>query len=280
MNARDTVLAMLEEAANAGLPCPTNVEITEALDFSSMSTAPDIIARLERDGQITVERGIRSRVVTIVATGNRTAGQITTPHWSVMGKSAREASNAYRMAVLDMMVRAADAGATPPEYGTIAADLNISSTYACKIVKWLIEHNLLRRTEPGLYQFEIVGTGKTTAAGRRVGAAADGLRDRDRELLDYLRQFIGRPLPKNPDIAAAIRGLHPATISSVLSALEASGKVTVRREGQHRILVAIERKPEALAEDTLRHVDNRVCGYCGTRAAAHDQFGCRRSMAA
>ena len=245
-----------------------------------MSTAPDVIGRLERDGVITVERGIRSRVVTIVATGAQTAGKITTVHWTAMGQTAREASNAYRMAVVDMMVRAADAGAAPPEYAAIGAELGISKPYANKIVLWLIEHGMLRRTEPGLHQFEIVGTGKVTAAGKRNGSAPDGLRDRQREILDYLRSFIGRQIPANPVIAEAIRGLHPATISSVLSSLETAGKIKIRREGQVRILVAIERKPGALTEDTLRHVDSRVCGYCGTRAAAHEQFGCRRSMAA
>ena len=141
------ILAMLERAADAGQPCPTNAEITEALGTSSLSTAPDTIARLERDGLITVERGIRSRVVTIVATGHRTAGEITTPHWTSMGQTAREASNGYRMAVLNMMVRAADAGAAPPEYAAIAAELGISKPYANKIVLWLIDHEMLRRTE-------------------------------------------------------------------------------------------------------------------------------------
>ncbi|PTR06412.1 MULTISPECIES: hypothetical protein [unclassified Novosphingobium] len=193
-------------------------------------------------------------------------------------------ATANRMAVLNLMIEAADAGAPPPEYRTIADKLGISIPYANKIVLWLVENDVLRRPDKGLFQFEIVGTGKVTAPGKRIGVAGDGLRDRERELIDYLRGFIGRPIPKNPELAQAIRGLHPASISSVLCSLEAAGKIMIRRDGIFRVLVSIQRQPEApqdaLRDDTLRHVDNRVCGYCGTRAAVHDQFGCRRSIAA
>lgn len=79
---RDRVVyAMLVRAAEAGEPCPCNAEIAAVLGSTSVGAASECVSRLERDGWIAVERGNRQRVVTILATGRRTAGVIAAPHW-------------------------------------------------------------------------------------------------------------------------------------------------------------------------------------------------------
>lgn len=75
------VFRMIESAAKAGRVCPTNNDIVEQIDARSTSQASAIVSRLERFGLIKIERGNCSRVATIVATGKRTRGEITAPHW-------------------------------------------------------------------------------------------------------------------------------------------------------------------------------------------------------
>jgi hypothetical protein len=77
----EVVLRLLTEAAEAGLKCPSNVEIAAAADMASPSTGPRVIKRLARHGLIEVETGQHARVVTIVATGKRTAGVAGRTHW-------------------------------------------------------------------------------------------------------------------------------------------------------------------------------------------------------
>lgn len=75
------VFNMLNQAAERGDPCPSNDLICVALDASSPSRGSEVLHRLERKGLIKVERGTMSRVVTIVATGKRTAGTVADVHW-------------------------------------------------------------------------------------------------------------------------------------------------------------------------------------------------------
>jgi SOS-response transcriptional repressor LexA len=70
------MLRALERAANAGVPCPSNEDLSRTLGYASPSKASDLIATLETIGFITVERGSDTRVVTIVKTGKGTAGDI------------------------------------------------------------------------------------------------------------------------------------------------------------------------------------------------------------
>jgi hypothetical protein len=70
------MLRALERAANAGVPCPSNDDLSRTLGYASPSKASDLIAMLETIGFITVERGCDTRVVTIVKTGKRTAGEV------------------------------------------------------------------------------------------------------------------------------------------------------------------------------------------------------------
>jgi hypothetical protein len=66
--------AMLHAAAEAGKQCPTNDELATELCFSSTSRAVELVAQLEKEGRIKVERfKSGGRIVEIVATGKKTA---------------------------------------------------------------------------------------------------------------------------------------------------------------------------------------------------------------
>lgn len=75
------VFGIVERAVSANQPCPTNGEIADAANQQSVSGPSAILKSLERRGLIKVYRGQISRVVEIVATGKRTAGEIPAPHW-------------------------------------------------------------------------------------------------------------------------------------------------------------------------------------------------------
>ncbi|WP_375290387.1 hypothetical protein [Qipengyuania sp.] len=65
------IYAIIERAAHDGAPCPTNSDFSDQVDRG----AGIVIARikdLERKGLITVKRFQRSRVVTLVSTGQST----------------------------------------------------------------------------------------------------------------------------------------------------------------------------------------------------------------
>lgn len=66
----------LVRAANNGVACPSNEDLSRSLGYASPTKASDLIALLEAMGFITVERGHMMRVVTIVKTGKRTAGKL------------------------------------------------------------------------------------------------------------------------------------------------------------------------------------------------------------
>jgi len=79
-----TTYRALAEAAQAGLPCPTNIDIEMLCGYNSCSMGPVMVKRLERKGLIRVERFQRFRIVEVVATGERTARaanmHVDTPH--------------------------------------------------------------------------------------------------------------------------------------------------------------------------------------------------------
>lgn len=85
-------LALLRAAAENGERCPTNKAISAAVGAASVSRAPDLLSSLERQGIIKVDRGHMSRVVTIVETGDKTAGRVKQPHWSENAERAAAAS--------------------------------------------------------------------------------------------------------------------------------------------------------------------------------------------
>jgi DNA-binding MarR family transcriptional regulator len=64
---------MIYDAAEAGEPCPMNIDIEIEIGASSSSMGPKTVARLEAKGLIRVARHHRARIVTIAATGKETA---------------------------------------------------------------------------------------------------------------------------------------------------------------------------------------------------------------
>ena len=84
----DRVLTALSRAAAEGLVCPGNDALAGLSGVIGSATASGSVKRLERAGRIIVERGNNSRVVTIVATGKKTAGTISAPHWRARAAGA------------------------------------------------------------------------------------------------------------------------------------------------------------------------------------------------
>ena len=68
---------ILCRAAENGAICPTNDALADMLGLSRADKASGYIALLETMGFITVQRGRKNRVVTIVNTGEKTAGIAT-----------------------------------------------------------------------------------------------------------------------------------------------------------------------------------------------------------
>lgn len=71
--AAKAILSCMEGAAERGEICPTNDALATLIGAASIATASRHVKELEQRGLIRVERGSRSRVVTIVATGKSTA---------------------------------------------------------------------------------------------------------------------------------------------------------------------------------------------------------------
>ena len=75
-------LALIAEAAEAGRQAPTADDIQERTGCNSISTTVNLVRRLELRGLIEVERFQRTRRITLVSTGKRTAAVSNeTPHW-------------------------------------------------------------------------------------------------------------------------------------------------------------------------------------------------------
>lgn len=75
------LLELLTRCAAEGRVAPSNAELTSLLKLERANTVPRIVKRLEERGLIVVERYSCSRIITIVATGQRTGGVPGTPHW-------------------------------------------------------------------------------------------------------------------------------------------------------------------------------------------------------
>jgi DNA-binding MarR family transcriptional regulator len=75
-------LALIAEATEAGRQAPTADDIQERTGCNSISTTVNLVRRLELRGLIEVERFQRTRRITLVSTGKRTAAVSNqTPHW-------------------------------------------------------------------------------------------------------------------------------------------------------------------------------------------------------
>lgn len=73
---------MIQDAAEDGKPCPTTNKIAETLGFASTSCVQRIMLELIDLGLIEVEVFNAGRIVTICATGKKTAQpKNMQPHW-------------------------------------------------------------------------------------------------------------------------------------------------------------------------------------------------------
>lgn len=67
------VLDAIIGAAERGEPCPTNNFLKTCLGYNSQSSVCHLVKRLEQHGLILVERFSAHRIVTVLATGKKTA---------------------------------------------------------------------------------------------------------------------------------------------------------------------------------------------------------------
>lgn len=75
-------LAAIKRAAEAGEPCPSNLQLARLIGAESMSAGANVVSFLAATGVISVERGSSNRVVTVHSIGKSTAGRVKAPHWS------------------------------------------------------------------------------------------------------------------------------------------------------------------------------------------------------
>lgn len=69
------MLRLIGEIADAGLPCPTNAELAEALHLRNGEAARYVLKKLAGRGLVRVVRDGEWRIVTIVETGASTAAK-------------------------------------------------------------------------------------------------------------------------------------------------------------------------------------------------------------
>lgn len=75
------IFALVRQAAERGEPCPPNAVLRERFGCGDQAIS-SALHFLAANGMIVVERGNDHRVVTICATGAKTAGTVKKPHWS------------------------------------------------------------------------------------------------------------------------------------------------------------------------------------------------------
>lgn len=109
------IFAIVKEAASRGERCPSNAVLAERFNCGTAAIARSFTF-LETCGMIAVERGNNSRVATIRATGERTAGTIDKPHHADRAKE-RPWTDDDTDLLADMM-------AEGKGYGEIAAELD------------------------------------------------------------------------------------------------------------------------------------------------------------
>jgi hypothetical protein len=89
--AKEAIFQRIDQAAQLGEICPTADELAEVAGVESVSTTVALMHMLEDEGRIEVARFQKSRQVTIVATGRRTAEPTnTTPHWREVDKRSAD----------------------------------------------------------------------------------------------------------------------------------------------------------------------------------------------
>jgi hypothetical protein len=95
--AREVILNHLIDVAERCAPCPTNDALCALVGWQSTSAASVALSQMESEGLIAIERGQNSRIVTIIATGKRTSGEVPRPHWRRMTPEQRaECAERYK----------------------------------------------------------------------------------------------------------------------------------------------------------------------------------------
>lgn len=77
--AAKAVAAILSLAADAGEACPTNAGLAAAIGSAHVGAIPPLLNRLQAAGLIEIARGKSGRIVTLLTSGKRTAGEPKAP---------------------------------------------------------------------------------------------------------------------------------------------------------------------------------------------------------
>ncbi len=140
------VFDALVRAASEGVRCPGNDELALVAGFHGSATSSASLKRLEAAGKIAVERGNCSRVVTIIATGKKTAGVVSAPHWRDRAKastivaevsveadrSSRRREAAKRLSVAARMSADPAEGLTPRVYREPCVRCGVRGDIGCR----------------------------------------------------------------------------------------------------------------------------------------------------
>lgn len=86
----------LGRCARHVLACPENSEIANVMGYASAAGGGRLLEALERKGRIEIARGHNCRVVTIMATGQRTRGVVLTPRPRSAAAATDAATRSYR----------------------------------------------------------------------------------------------------------------------------------------------------------------------------------------
>lgn len=146
----DIVFRLLEQAARLGNECPTNQRLATACGLRSSSGGGLVLDRLQAKGLIELAGKPSARVVRIVASGLKTAGQLT----------GRDAENV----IINMITAAATKGEACPSNAVMAGALGVTPQSAINIMKRMETAGTIKVRRASQSRIvTIVETGATTA---------------------------------------------------------------------------------------------------------------------
>jgi|GEM_PF-6109704 len=194
--------------------------------------------------------------------------------------SRAQQAEARRQCIYAMLLKAASEGALTPTHREMGEAIGAAPTSCGKIIEALEMRDLIRRL-PGFSIF-VVEIGRATRP--MTASRLDGQerrRAQDSAMLHVLERYVGQSLPSNRVLANMAGFGNETAGKEAVNRLRISGLVEIETDflGQGRFLRAINQTP-VVGNDSLIRVDNTICPCCGVRAAAHEQFGCSRKLAA